>query len=193
MTVLLLLLVLFVFLSSAFPFLRWSSVCYSSVESLIAVFCSSLVELEKPVCPSRPALGRQARRCCTRAPLAEDTGAPEHHHDDDDDDQDDDDDDDQAQAGSDFHLHEEEFVEEHPEVRTRLPQFVNKRSSIISRTDRPRIDEQVGQAVKKVGGEVHNVNISLHCDCNSTNTLLETEAMPQVLPTCFQGELLLQR
>ena len=104
----------------------------------IVVFCSSLVELEKPVCPSLPALGRQARRCCTRVPLAEDTGAPEHHDDDDDD-----------QAGSEFHLHEEELVEEHPEVRTRLPQFVDKRSSIISRTDRPRIDEQVGQAVKK--------------------------------------------
>ena len=105
----------------------------------IVVFCSSLVELEKPVCPSHPALGRQAQRCCTRAPLAEDTGAPEHHDDDDDD----------NQAGGDFHLHEEELVEEHPEVRTRLPQFLNKRSSIISRTDRPRIDEQVGQAVKK--------------------------------------------
>ena len=181
MTVLLLLLVLFVFLSSAFPFLRLSSVCYSSVVR-IAVFCSSLVELEKPVCPSRPALGRQARRCCTRAPLAEDIGAPEHH----DDDYDIDDDD---QAGGDFHLHEEEFVEEHPEVRTRLPQFVNKRCAIISRTDRPRIDEQVGQAVKKVG----LVNISLNCNCNSTDTLLETEAMPQVLPTWFQGELRLQR
>ena len=118
----------------------------------IAVFCSSLVGLEKPVCPSLPALGRQARRCCTLAPLAEDTGAPEHHDDDDDDDD---------QADGDFHLHEEEFVEEHPEVRTRLPQFMNKRSSIISRTDRPRIDEQVGQAVKK-----WVVNISLNCDCN---------------------------
>ena len=172
------LLVLFVFLSSAFPFLRWSSVCYSSVV-WIAAFCSSLVELEKSVCPSLPALGRQARRCCTPAPQVEDTGAPKHHHDDDDDDD---------QAGGDFHLHEEEFVEEHPEVRTRLPQFVNKRSSIISRTDRPRIDEQVGQAVKK-----WVLNISLHCNCNSTNTLLETEAMLQVLPKWFQGELLLQR
>ena len=145
----------------------------------IADFCFSLVELEKPVCPSLPALGRQARRCCTPAPLAEDTGAPEHHDDDDDDDQ----------AGGDFHLHEEEFVEEHPEVRTRLPQFVNKRCAIISRTDRPRIDEQVGQAVYKKWV----VNISLNCDCNSTDTLLETGAMPQVLPTWFQGELLLQR
>ena len=111
MSVLLILPVLFVFLSSAFPFLRLSVVSYSSVV-WIAAFCSSLVELEKPVCPSRPVLGCQARRCCTRAPLAEDIGAPEHHDDDDDDDD---------QAGGDFHLHEEEFVEEHPEVRTRLP------------------------------------------------------------------------
>ena len=147
----------------------------------IAAFCSSLVELEKPVCPSRPVLGRQARRCCTRVPLAEDTGAPEHHDDDDDD-----------QAGGDFHLHEEEFVEEHPEVRTRLPQFVNKRCSIISRTDRPRIDEQVGQAVKKVGCE-HFLELRLQLnrhlagdggDATSSSNVVSRRTPPPAVITC---------
>ena len=37
------------------------------------------------------------------------------------------------------------------------------------------------------------VNFSLNYNCNSIDTLLETEAIPQVLPTWFQGEPLLQR
>ena len=147
----------------------------------IVVFCSSLVELEKPVCPSLPALGRQARRCCTRVPLAEDTGAPEHHDDDDDD-----------QAGGDFHLHEEEFVEEHPEVRTRLPQFVNKRCAIISRTDRPRIDEQVGQAGEKVGSEhflALRLQLNRHLagdggDATSSSNVVSRRTPPPAVITC---------
>ena len=44
------------------------------------------------------------------------------------------------------HFHEEELVEEHPKVRTGLPQFEKKRCSRVAATHGPGVDEEVCEA-----------------------------------------------
>ena len=47
------------------------------------------------------------------------------------------------------HFHEEELVEEHPKVRTGLPQFVKERCPRVPPTYGPGVDEEVGEACRR--------------------------------------------